>query len=67
MKTPAPNVADTSSEAHSACRVEIEAAMHRLIKAAVKQGWSKAEVALTLADAAEDFVMELAGRTPTQH
>lgn len=67
MKTPMLIIAETNPEGKSACRVEVEAAMHRLIMAAVKQGWSKAEVALTLADAAEDFVIELAGRTPTQH
>jgi len=67
MKTPMLMIGENSPERQSACRIEIEAAMHRLIKAAVKQGWSKAEVALTLADAAEDFVIELANGTPTQH
>jgi hypothetical protein len=67
MKTTTLIFGATSSDQQSACRAEVEAAMHRLIKAAVKQGWSKAEVALTLADAAEDFVIELAGKMPTQH
>jgi hypothetical protein len=67
MKTPAVIFQYPSPERQAACRVDVEAAMHILIKAAIKQGWSKAEVALTLADAAEDFVIELASRTPTQH
>jgi|AraplaDrversion2_2_1032049.scaffolds.fasta_scaffold01551_11 hypothetical protein len=67
MKTPTLIFQVPTPERQSACRLDIEAAMHRLIKAAVKQGWSKAEVALTLADAAEDFVIELAAGTPTQH
>ncbi len=67
MKTPTPSTAISTPERPSACRIEVESAMRSLIKEIVKQGWSRAEVALTLADAAEDYVMELAGRSPTQH
>jgi hypothetical protein len=68
MKTPpTPSAGTSTPERQSACRIEVEAAMRSLIKEVVKRGWSPAEVALTLADASEDYVMELAGRSPTQH
>jgi hypothetical protein len=42
------------------CRAAVETAMLDMINRLKKRGWSDAELALALADAAEDYVMELA-------
>lgn len=42
------------------CRATVETAMRSMIKRLKKRGWSDAELALALADAAEDYIMELA-------
>jgi hypothetical protein len=42
------------------CRFETEVRMHEVIKTLVGSGWLEVEVALALADAAEDHVLALA-------
>ncbi|MBB6487188.1 MULTISPECIES: hypothetical protein [Rhizobium] len=40
----------------------LELAFRDFVQAVVAAGWSESEVALTLADIADDYVMALAGR-----
>ncbi|MGG6896777.1 MULTISPECIES: hypothetical protein [Rhizobium] len=40
----------------------LEVAFRDFVRAVVAAGWSESEVALTLADIADDYVMALAGR-----
>ncbi|TCV74704.1 hypothetical protein EDE05_1376 [Neorhizobium sp. R1-B] len=47
-------------------RFKIEAAMLDLIDQLQRQGLDKLEIALALADAAEDYVMRLASTTPDE-
>ncbi|OWK24173.1 hypothetical protein ISN39_07415 [Rhizobium sp. 007] len=49
------------------CRTEVEAAMFEMIKRLQQHGWTPAEVALALADAAEDYVMLLASKKAGSH
>ena len=49
------------------CRTEVEAAMFEMIERLQKHGWAPAEVALALADAAEDYVMLLASKKAGSH
>ncbi|TCU20766.1 hypothetical protein EV130_112140 [Rhizobium azibense] len=49
------------------CRTEVEAAMFEMIKRLQQHGWTPAEVALALADAAEDYVMLLASKNAGSH
>jgi hypothetical protein len=44
-----------------ASRFKVEAAMFELIERLLRQGLSRAEIAVSLADAAEDYVLRLAG------
>lgn len=44
------------------CRAAVETAMRNMINRLKKRGWSDAELALALADAAEDYIMELAAK-----
>jgi hypothetical protein len=44
------------------CRSETEVRMHEVIGALVGSGWLEVEVAMALADAAEDHVLALARR-----
>lgn len=44
------------------CRCETEIKMHEIIKALVGSGWLESEVAMALADAAEDHVFALSRR-----
>lgn len=45
-------------------RFKVEAAMFELIDQLQRQGLDKLEIAMALADAAEDYVMRLASKTP---
>lgn len=49
------------------CRAEVEPALHRIIEEAQQQGWAPAEVAMAIADAADDFILLLATRKTTAH
>ncbi len=49
------------------CRTEVEAAMFDMIQRLQQHGWTPAEVALALADAAEDYVMLLASKKAGSH
>ncbi|WP_454851663.1 hypothetical protein [Rhizobium binxianense] len=44
----------------SRCRTEVEIAMMEMLNNLQAKGWSQAELALALADAAEDYVMLMA-------
>ncbi|NLS06842.1 hypothetical protein HGP14_26380 [Rhizobium sp. P32RR-XVIII] len=49
------------------CRTEVEAAMFEMVKQLQQHGWEPAEVALALADAADDYVMLLASKKAGSH
>jgi hypothetical protein len=49
------------------CRTEVEAAMFEMVKRLQQHGWEPAEVALALADAADDYVMLLASKKSGSH
>ncbi|MEZ2131595.1 MULTISPECIES: hypothetical protein [unclassified Sinorhizobium] len=44
------------------CEEVLEAAFNELVRRAIAAGWRQAEVALVLADIADDYVMDLAER-----
>ncbi len=48
-------------------RFKVEAAMLEMIEHLQQQGLSQAEIALTLADAAEDYVIRLANLTAPEN
>ncbi len=45
-------------------RFKVEAAMFELIGQLLRQGMDEAEIAMALADAAEDYVIRLANKVP---
>jgi hypothetical protein len=49
------------------CREAVEIVLQRLIAEAETKGWQPAELALALADAAEDYVMRLAQKHIFKH
>ncbi|KQV79253.1 hypothetical protein [Rhizobium sp. Root1220] len=49
------------------CRKEVEEAMFEMIQRLQQRGLAPAEIALTLADAAEDYVMLLANKASGAH
>jgi IS30 family transposase len=49
------------------CRSEVEPALHKIILEAQQKGWQPAEVAMALADAADDFILLLANRNAATH
>ncbi len=49
------------------CRAEVEPALHQIIKDAQQNGWAPAEVAMAIADAADDYILLLANRKATAH
>jgi hypothetical protein len=51
---------DDAFEPSIGCRFKVEAAMLSMIEDLRRQGLSTAEIALSLADAAEDYVLRLA-------
>lgn len=54
---------DDAFEPSIGCRFKVEAAMLSMIEDLRRQGLSTAEIALSLADAAEDYVLRLANST----
>jgi hypothetical protein len=44
----------------SPCREDVERSFHSMMIELCRKGWHPAAVAMALADAAEDFIMELA-------
>lgn len=44
------------------CEEVLEAAFNELVRRAIAAGWRQTEVALVLADIADDYVMDLAER-----
>jgi hypothetical protein len=52
--------ADDPTEPSIRCRFKVEAAMLEMIEGLQRQGLGSAEIALSLADAAEDYVLRLA-------
>lgn len=49
------------------CRAEVEPALHQIIRDAQQKGWAPAEVAMAIADAADDYILLLANRKTTAH
>lgn len=49
------------------CRDAAERALHGFIRDGAKDGWRPAELAMALADAAEDYIMMLARRQASRH
>ncbi|WP_160004105.1 hypothetical protein [Rhizobium sp. 18055] len=49
------------------CRAEVEPALHQIIREAQQNGWAAAEVAMAIADAADDYILLLANRKTTAH
>lgn len=56
------SIPDEAFEPSIKCRFKVEAAMLSMIDDLRHQGLSTAEIALSLADAAEDYVLRLASR-----
>jgi hypothetical protein len=54
---------DDAFEPSIGCRFKVEAAMLSMIEDLRRQGLNTAEIALSLADAAEDYVLRLASCT----
>ncbi|MGK9055292.1 hypothetical protein [Neorhizobium petrolearium] len=55
------------SEPFTSCRLMVEAAMQEMIANLQSKGLQPPEIALALADAAEDYVIRLAGEKRTVH
>ncbi len=49
------------------CREAVEVALQGLISDAETKGWRPAEIAMAVADAAEDYVLLLANRRASRH
>jgi hypothetical protein len=49
------------------CRADVEPALHQIIRDAQQNGWAAAEVAMAIADAADDYILLLANRKTTAH
>ena len=47
------------------CRADVEPALHQIIRDAQLKGWAPAEVAMAIADAADDSILLLASRKAT--
>lgn len=58
----APEFEEATVDRQSKCRFDTEVRMHEIIGSLVGSGWLEAEVAMALADAAEDHVIALARR-----
>lgn len=54
------DVGHNRPEQISRCRTEVEIAMMEMLNNLQAKGWTRAELALALADAAEDYVMLMA-------
>ncbi len=67
MDIQSPQHANSRPERPLNCRTEVEAAMFEMVKRLQQHGWEPAEVALALADAAEDYVMLLASKKAGSH
>lgn len=52
---------------YDACAEAAELALERLILEAEAQGWQPAEMAMAIADAAEDYILSLAQRSASRH
>jgi hypothetical protein len=51
----------------SECREIVEGVFTRILDEAAAKGWGRAEIAMTFADVAEDYVMELAALKRVMH
>lgn len=49
------------------CREAVELALYSLISEAETKGWRPAEIAMALADAAEDYILLLAQNGTSKH
>lgn len=49
------------------CREAVELALHGFICEAEAKGWRPAEIAMALADAAEDYILLLARKQASRH
>jgi hypothetical protein len=49
------------------CRADVEPALLQIIHEAKQKGWAPAEVAMAIADAADDYILLLANRKTTSH
>jgi hypothetical protein len=49
------------------CRSEFEPMLFELIRDGEKRGWKAAEIAMALADAADDVILKLARETKSKH
>ncbi|MDM9626787.1 hypothetical protein QTL95_12830 [Rhizobium sp. S152] len=57
----------SSDQRMETCRSEFEPILYELIKNGEKRGWKAAEIAMALADAADDVILKLARETKKKH
>lgn len=56
-----------SDQRMETCRSEFEPILFELIRNGEKRGWKAAEIAMALADAADDVILQLARETKSKH
>ncbi|KRB50090.1 hypothetical protein ASE04_16075 [Rhizobium sp. Root708] len=56
-----------SDQRMETCRSEFEPMLFELIRNGEKRGWKAAEIAMALADAADDVILKLARETKSKH
>jgi len=56
-----------SDQRMETCRSEFEPLLFELIRNGEKRGWKTAEIAMALADAADDVILKLARETKSKH
>lgn len=61
----APQRANGHNARNNECRETLSTAFHEFVNSAISAGWHEKEVAVAMADIADDFVMELYERKKT--
>ncbi|OWV96979.1 hypothetical protein ATY81_21240 [Rhizobium sp. R72] len=56
-----------SDQRMETCRSEFEPILFELIRNGEKRGWKAAEIAMALADAADDVILRLSRETKSKH
>lgn len=56
-----------SDQRMETCRSEFEPILFELIRNGEKRGWKAAEIAMALADAADDVILKLARENKSKH
>ncbi len=56
-----------SDQRMETCRSEFEPILFELIRNGEKRGWKAAEIAMALADAADDVILKLSRETKSKH